>query len=201
MRLWAVVRGRGPMLDDSEKNAIRESWRLVVPIADTAADLFYKRLFELRPDYRALFKSDIQAQKRKLLRMLAFVVKSVDFRDADWQSDVPVDQDLMLVVLALGRRHSELYRIPNESYGVVAEALLWTLDYGLGEAFTAEVKSAWTQLYTLLAQTMRMGALAIDREQAVAGRESALEHGEAALRAQLAEAGIDEAQFGAGGVS
>src|SRR5262245_24817302 len=110
------------MLDDTEKAAIRESWRLVVPIADTAADLFYKRLFELRPEYRGLFKSDLESQKRKLLRMLAFVVKSVDFRDADWQSDVPVDQDLMLVVLALGRRHSELYRIPNESYGVVAEA-------------------------------------------------------------------------------
>ena len=148
------------MLDDTEKAAIRESWRLVIPIADTAADLFYKRLFELRPEYRALFKGDMESQKRKLLRMLAFVVKSVDFRDADWQSDVPVDQDLMLVVLALGRRHSELYRIPNESYGVVAEALLWTLDYGLGEAFTQEVRSAWTQLYTLLSQTMRMGALA-----------------------------------------
>jgi hemoglobin-like flavoprotein len=189
------------MLDDSEKTAIRESWRLVVPIADTAADLFYKRLFELRPEYRELFKSDLESQKRKLLRMLAFVVKSVDFRDADWRSDVPVDQDLMLVVLALGRRHSELYQIPNESYGVVAEALLWTLDYGLGDAFTPEVRAAWTQLYTLLAQTMRMGALALDREQAIASRESAMEQGEAALRAQAAEAGVDDAQLGLGGMS
>lgn len=152
------------MLSEAEKTSIKNSWRLVVPIAETAADLFYKRLFELRPDYTALFRNDIAAQKRKLVKMLAFIVKSVDFRDSEWRDDVPPEQDLFLVVLALGRRHTELYRIPDESYGVVAEALLWTLDYGLGEAFTPEVQAAWTHLYTLLAQTMRMGSLALDRD-------------------------------------
>lgn len=186
------------MLDDTEKAAIVQSWRLVVPIADTAADLFYKRLFELRPEYKDLFKADMASQKRKLLRMLAFVVKAVDFRDADWRSDVPVDQDLMLVVLALGRRHSELYRIPNESYGVVAEALLWTLDYGLGDAFTQDVRAAWTQLYTLLAQTMRMGALSIDREHDLNSAHEAMEKGERALQTQLKDAGVDESQLGIG---
>ncbi len=184
------------MLTESDRKAVRQSFRLVVPIADTAADLFYKRLFELRPEYRALFKDDISAQKRKLLRMLAFIVKSIDFRDADWRDDVPPEQDLMLVVLALGRRHSELYRIPNESYGVVAEALLWTLDYGLGEAFTQEVRSAWTKLYTLLAQTMRLGSAAIDREGALLGAAQAERQGEDALLVHLAEAGIDEVRLG-----
>jgi hemoglobin-like flavoprotein len=184
------------MLDDEDKNAIRQSWRLVIPIADTAADLFYRRLFELRPELRGLFKNDIESQKRKLLKMLAFVVKAVDFRDADWRQDVPVDQDLMLVVLALGRRHSELYRIPSDSYGTVAEALLWTLDYGLGEAFTPQVRGAWTRLYTLLAQTMRMGSIAVDRDHALGSGESALRYGEEALLTQKAEAGIDEARLG-----
>jgi hemoglobin-like flavoprotein len=170
----------------------------VVPIADTAADLFYKRLFELRPEYRNLFKGDLASQKRKLLRMLAFIVKSVDFTDSDWRSEVPVDQDLMLVVLALGRRHSDLYRIPNESYGVVAEALLWTLDYGLGDAFTQDVRAAWTQLYTLLAQTMRMGALSIDREHDLSSAQEAMAHGEKALQRQLHDAGVDDAQLGIG---
>jgi hemoglobin-like flavoprotein len=102
----------------------------------------------------------------------------------------------MLVVLALGRRHSDLYRIPNESYGVVAEALLWTLDYGLGEAFTSEVRAAWTRLYTLLAQTMRLGATAVDREAALNGAVAANRQGEEALLIHLAEAGIDEARLG-----
>jgi nitric oxide dioxygenase len=64
------------MLTDSEKAAIRSSWRLVIPIAETAADLFYRRLFELKPEYRQLFSMDMASQKRKLLHMLAFVVKS-----------------------------------------------------------------------------------------------------------------------------
>jgi hemoglobin-like flavoprotein len=185
------------VLTESDRKAVRQSFRLVVPIADTAADLFYKRLFELKPEYRRLFADDIAAQKRKLLRMLAFIVRSLDYKDTEWRDDVPPEQDLMLVVLALGRRHSDLYRIPSESYAVVAEALLWTLDYGLGEAFTQEVRAAWTRLYTLLAQTMRLGSTAIDREAALRGAQQADRQGEEALLVSLAEAGIDEARLGA----
>lgn len=184
------------MLTESDRKAVRQSFRLVVPIADTAADLFYKRLFELKPDYRRLFADDIGSQKRKLLRMLAFIVRSLDYKDTEWRDDVPPEQDLMLVVLALGRRHSDLYRIPSESYAVVGEALLWTLDYGLGEAFTQDVRAAWTRLYNLLAQTMRLGSTAIDREAALRGAQQAERQGEEALVVSLAEAGIDEARLG-----
>ncbi len=184
------------MLTESDRRAVRQSFRLVVPIADTAADLFYKRLFELKPEYRRLFADDIAAQKRKLLRMLAFIVRSLEYKDTEWRDDVPPEQDLMLVVLALGRRHSDLYKIPTESYAVVGEALLWTLDYGLGEAFTQDVRAAWTRLYTLLAQTMRLGATAVDREGALRGAQQAERQGEEALLVSLAEAGIDEARLG-----
>lgn len=149
------------MLDDQQKVLLRDSWRMVVPIGETAADLFYKRLFELRPDYRKYFKGDLPAQKRKLIAMLAFVVRAVDWPDSAWREHVSVDEDLFLIVLALGRRHSDLYGIPDSAYDTVAEALLWTLDYGLGKAFTPEVRDAWTQLYTLIALTMKMGRLSV----------------------------------------
>ena len=58
------------MLNDQQKLLVKDSWRMVVPIAETAADLFYKRLFELRPDYKAYFKGDMASQKRKLVAML-----------------------------------------------------------------------------------------------------------------------------------
>lgn len=149
------------MLDDQQKKILRESWRLVVPIADTAADLFYRRLFELKPDYRVYFKSDLAAQKRKLIAMLAFIVKSVDWPDDAWRESVAAEDDLFLIVLALGRRHSELYKIPDATYDSVGEALIWTLDYGLGKAFTSEARAVWTQLYGLLALTMKMGRLSV----------------------------------------
>lgn len=179
------------MLTDSEKAAIRTSWRLVIPIAETAADLFYRRLFELKPEYRQLFSMDMAAQKRKLLHMLAFVVKSLDYREAEWKDDVSAEEDLMLVVLALGRRHSELYKIPDESYDVVAEALIWTLHFGLGEAFTPEVQAAWVHVYTLLARTMRMGSATVDRDRALGSAAEAQAFGKQALQQQLGASGID----------
>jgi hemoglobin-like flavoprotein len=146
------------VLNEEKRRAIVESFRLVVPIAETAADLFYKRLFELRPEYVSLFPADMAKQKRKLITMLSFIVESLNYKDAQWRQEVSEKDDLFYVVLALGRRHEQLYHIPEESYGVVAEALLWTLGYGLGEAFTDEVKEAWTAAYVGLATTMKLGS-------------------------------------------
>ena len=146
------------MLTEDEKRILRESWRLVAPIMDTAGDLFYRRLFELEPAYRKLFPEDMTAQKRKLLNMLAFAVRTADWSEDKWAQDVTTDDDLFLVVLALGRRHALLYKVPEEAFPTVREALLWTLNMGLGQAFTAEVRAAWTKLYGLLSSTMLMGA-------------------------------------------
>jgi len=148
------------MITDDDKKLILSTWRLVVPIADTAADLFYRRLFELQPGYRRLFPEDMAKQKRKLVTMLSFIVKSIDWMASQWQEDVPADEDLCLVVLAMGRRHHQLYHIPDESYDAVGQALLWTLDQGLGQAFTDDVRAAWTRLYGVVSLTMKMGAQA-----------------------------------------
>ena len=158
------------MLTSKQKADVVGSFKLVVPIAETAADLFYKRLFELAPQYRQLFKGDMASQRKKLIGMLAFVVKALDWPEDAWQQSVSTEEDLFLVVLALGRRHSELYRVPDESYAVVGEALLWTLDYGLGEAFTAEVRDSWTRVYWVLSKTMKMGRCAVGNGSVVAQR-------------------------------
>jgi hemoglobin-like flavoprotein len=145
------------MLSDEEKKILKDSWRLVVPIMETASDLFYRRLFELKPSYRELFPADMTAQKRKLMVTLAFAVKSADWAAESWADDVSQSDDLFLVVLALGRRHGMLYKIPEDSYPVVGEALMWTLHMGLGQAFTDEARAAWTKLYRLLSSIMVMG--------------------------------------------
>ena len=145
------------MLTASERALIRRTWDLVRPITDTVADLFYARLFEIAPQYRSLFKQDMEPQKRKLIAMLGFIVNSLDWPDERWQEAVALEDDLFLVVLALGRRHVDLYRVPDEAYDSVGQALLWTFDYGLGEAFTSEVRDAWVKAYWLLSKIMLMG--------------------------------------------
>lgn len=149
------------MLTDAEKTIIKDSWRLVVPIAETAAELFYKRLFELKPEYRSLFPEDLSGQKRKLIVMLSFIVKSLDWPDSAWREDCDEEDDLFLVMLALGRRHTDLYRVPDASYDAVGSALLWTLDYGLGKKFDDPCRAAWTRVYTLVSTAMKMGRLSV----------------------------------------
>ncbi len=148
------------MLTELEKKAIVKSWRLVVPIGETASELFYRRLFELRPDYRTMFPEDMSGQRRKLITMLSFIVKAMDWMESDWEAEVDPEDDLCLVVLAMGRRHTSLYKVPDESYDTVGAALLWTLDQGLGQAFTPEVRDAWAHLYRVVSTTMKLGGMA-----------------------------------------
>jgi len=150
------------MITDEQKATILSNWRLVVPIADTAADLFYRRLFELKPEYRKLFGEEMAAQKQKLLQMLTFVVRSLEWGGTAWAEDVPPDDDLFLVLLALGRRHSSLYAVPDDGYEAVIDSLLWTLDYGLGKAFDDKAYEAWSQVMVLVANTMILGRYSVD---------------------------------------
>jgi hemoglobin-like flavoprotein len=144
------------LLKDAEKNAIARTWRLVLPIAETAADLFYQRLFTLDPTLVSLFPADMTAQKRKLMKSLHFIVQGLDWPESAWADVTEEKDDVVLVVLALGRRHRNLYRVEDRHYQTVGEALLWTLDQGLGEAFTPEVRDAWTKAYGLISTLMKL---------------------------------------------
>ncbi len=148
------------MLTEEHKQAIRRSWRLLAPLGETVSDLFYRRLFELRPDLRSLFPSDMAAQKRKLLAMLVFTVKSIDWPVEEWEQEIDPEDDLFLVVLALGRRHRHIYKVEDEHYGPVGEALVWTLEQGLGQVFEGITKEAWIQIYGMLSTTMRIASTA-----------------------------------------
>lgn len=125
-----------------QKSLVQESFALVEPIAEQAAELFYGRLFEIAPQLRALFKGDMAEQQRKLMAVLKVAVAGLDDPDK-----------LVPVVQALGRRHAD-YGVSESDYETVAEALLWTLGQGLGEAFTPEVEAAWAAVYGLLAGVM-----------------------------------------------
>jgi len=125
---------------------VQTSFVLVTPIADTAAGLFYQRLFELDPSLRPMFRGDIQEQGRKLMTMLKIAVNGLTRLD-----------QLVPAVQELGKRHAR-YGVRDEHYDTVAAALLWTLGQGLGAAFTPEVEQAWVAAYTLLAGTMKAAA-------------------------------------------
>jgi len=122
---------------------VQTSFEHVLPIADAAAALFYERLFALDPTLQPLFTGDMHEQGRKLMTMIRFVVKGLH----QLELLIPSVQDL-------GRCHAA-YGVLDNHYDTVGVALLATLDQGLGERFTPEVRAAWVSAYILLAGTMR----------------------------------------------
>jgi hemoglobin-like flavoprotein len=138
---------------------VQGTWEQVIPLSDQVAGLFYGRLFELNPELKPLFKSDIKEQGAKLMRMITVAVRHLGNLD----QLVPTAEDL-------GRRHVT-YGVQAEHYAVVGSALLWTLDQGLGDAFTQEVREAWTAAYDLLATVMKNAAAKSANHQATAHAE------------------------------
>lgn len=130
----------------TQKSLVQQTFLSVVPIADKAAALFYGRLFDVDPSLRPLFKTDLTEQGRKLMQMIGYCVSKLDALE-----------ELLPAVRQLGGKHAG-YGVRENDYETVGGALLWTLERGLGSAFTPEVKDAWATAYGVLAATMKEGA-------------------------------------------
>lgn len=122
--------------------AIQDSFAKVVPISQQAAALFYGRLFEIAPGVRPLFRSDMEEQGRKLMATLAFVVNGLGNLET-----------ILPAAGALAKRHVD-YGVKAADYAPVGEALLWTLERGLGAQWTTELAAAWGAAYSVLSEFM-----------------------------------------------
>jgi nitric oxide dioxygenase len=121
---------------------IQGSFAKVAPISEQAAALFYGRLFEIAPETRPLFRGDMDEQGRKLMATLAVVVDGLSNLDA-----------LLPAASALAKRHVA-YGVTPDHYAPVGEALIWTLERGLGAGWTQELAAAWAAAYATLSQFM-----------------------------------------------
>ena len=128
--------------------SVRGTWKMVEPIADQAAELFYGKLFEIAPEVKPLFQGDMTEQGKKLMQMLGVAVSLLD-----------KPGELTPALEALSQRHVG-YGVEEAHYAPVGEALIWTLEQGLGDAFTEEVKAAWVAAYVALTDTMKSAVAA-----------------------------------------
>ena len=125
---------------------VQSTFRTVQPMAATAAEIFYKRLFEIEPATIGLFKVDIKRQGQNFMQVLAVAVGGL----SNLSTLVPMIQQL-------GLRHAG-YGVRAEHYESVRQALLWMLALTLQNAYTEEVRSAWTTAYVMLAGVMKEAA-------------------------------------------
>lgn len=125
---------------------IKLTFAQVAQNKDAAGKMFYDRLFEVAPETRPMFKGDMAAQATKLMDTLALAIGLL--------RDMPTLTDTLE---ALAERHVA-YGVRDEHYDTVGKVLIWTLEQGLGRAFTPEAREAWTQLYGAVATIMRNAA-------------------------------------------
>ncbi len=121
---------------------VQKTFAEVAPIAEQAAALFYGRLFEIAPEVKPMFKSDMVAQGRKPMSTLSVVVRGL--------SDLP---SILPAAGNLAKKHVS-YGVTAAHYEPVGAALLWTLEKGLGDKWTPEVAAVWTEAYVTLSGFM-----------------------------------------------
>ena len=135
---------------------VRESWARFEPIAVQSARFFYDKLFELAPGASRLFaRTDMDAQGEKVMSMFAEIVRTLD-----------QPETLVAEMADLGRRHVQ-YGVQDSQYDSVGSALLWTLEQGPGEAFTPEIRDAWTEAYLYVSTIARRATIRASREHQI----------------------------------
>jgi hemoglobin-like flavoprotein len=125
---------------------VKLSFSQVLNSKKRTGEVFYDRLFAIAPEARAMFKGDMEHQGQKLIDMIALTVGNL--RDP---------AALRTMLMDLGRRHVK-YGVKDEHYPPVGAALIWTLEQGLGDAFTPQVREAWTSLYDSVVAAMKAGS-------------------------------------------
>lgn len=137
-------------MEKSTIELVQTSFSKVAPIAETAAEIFYNKLFELDPELKKIFPANdaeaMKGQGNKLMTMLSSAVAGLTNLDRL----IPILQDL-------GKRHVD-YKVESSHYDTVGVALLSTLSVGLGDDFTPEVEAAWTETYGVMASVMKTAA-------------------------------------------
>ncbi|WP_100642762.1 globin family protein [Alteromonas facilis] len=133
-------------LSEKDKVLVQQSFQKVVPIADTAAEIFYAKLFEYDPTLKPLFKGNMKQQGQMLMSTLKAAVEGLD----DISAVVETLEQLAL-------RHVK-YGVKVDDYTPVGNALLFALQQGLGDGFTADVRTAWVHVYKTIADVMRSTA-------------------------------------------
>lgn len=136
------------MVTSEQIDRVQDSFALVLPTTEAAAADFYRRLFDLAPDTRALFRNDMSDQGRKLFQTLALIVDALDRLHT-----------VLPTAAALAVRHVA-YGVQDRHYAAVGTALIETLRAGLGPRFDRETEAAWAAAYALLSDHMIAAARA-----------------------------------------
>ena len=130
-------------MTEEQVRLVKRTWKMVRDIDPAiVGDLFYSKLFSDKPALRSMFPRHMNLQYHKLMDMLSTIIVRLDKLE-----------ELTNDIAEMARRHVG-YGVRPAHYKIVGGALLWTLEHGLGNDWTPDVKEAWIKCYTTLSETM-----------------------------------------------
>jgi hemoglobin-like flavoprotein len=120
---------------------VKQTWKLLREVEpDVLGDVFYGRLFLKYPSLRPMFKGPMESQYQKFIDMLSLIVARLDRPEA-----------VAGEISRLAHSH-EGYGVKPAHYEDVKDALLWTLERGLGDDWNGDVQQAWEACYDSLTE-------------------------------------------------
>ena len=131
-------------MSPEEIERVRKSWQSMALLGDTAARMFYRRLFAIDESTYALFSgADMREQRRKFMDTFGLLVRNLE----KINEAAPMLEDL-------GRMHGD-HGVEDHHYDAVRQALMSTIETGLGQALDRDSRAAWDTAYELITKPMR----------------------------------------------
>jgi hemoglobin-like flavoprotein len=130
-------------MTDEQIRLVKRTWiyfRGLDPIY--VGDVFYGKIFLDAPELKNLFHTSRAVQSAKVVDMLSVIV-----------GHLHIINELDEEITQLAKRHVQ-YGVKAHHYKVVGNALLWTLQQGLGQDWNEEVKEAWAACFSVLSENM-----------------------------------------------
>jgi hemoglobin-like flavoprotein len=133
-------------MDIREIEVIQKSYKSIQPRMLRVTRVIFDRLFELQPELRSLFSSDLRGFRRKLVKKIDYIIQNLD------QPEV-IDPELK----ALGKMYSERLNVSEKDYPKYMEAFIYALAAALGNDFTPELRKTWVYTLGIVVKVMQSG--------------------------------------------
>ena len=135
-----------------ERLLVEQSWALVEQDLEAHGIKFFLKIFEIAPAALQLFsfKDERPLESSAGLKVHAMLVMKTVGEAVAGLKDIPA---LVPVLVNLATRHAD-FSVKQEHFPVVGQALLSTLEAGLGDNWTPEVQAAWTSTWNTVVSVM-----------------------------------------------
>lgn len=127
--------------------------------------MFYERLFEIAPDIKPMFRTDLKAQQSKFMKVIDEVVQLHLRAIISLPVTAQASGEATLPGAFWSGKLHAAYGVRMVDFERMKEVLIWALEQALGADMTPEVRDAWNTAYDIVVRAMQRGMESDDGEE------------------------------------